>query len=175
MSTSESPSPQPSYKKLYRNFGICAVCLFVVLMFWLRGSNQADVNKARMLAQQTAIRKVLGQDKTIGQQTAQKVGILDKYWDGSGLVYDSMWKMDAIDLSDCPQDFQVAYRRHVAAWQSLASLKASNEGFAGAIKGFFTAGTLIPSYMSGVERAIAEVESTFSEVQQSAIQHGVAP
>ncbi|HEY2157994.1 MAG TPA: hypothetical protein VGH33_20365 [Isosphaeraceae bacterium] len=160
---------------LGRRLLVGAACVLAVFLLWPQGPGQRDLEAARLRTEQAAIRGILDRDKAIGQEAARKVGILDRYWDGSGLVYEIAATMDALDLTGCPRDFQVAYKKHVSAWGALATVKAGNEGFAGAIKGFFTAGLAIVPAMSEMDRAMNEVRTTWSEVQQAAIQHGVAP
>jgi hypothetical protein len=162
-------------ERQYRNVGIGVVCVLAALLLWPRGPSREDVEKARVLAEQRAIRQVLDQDKALGQQIAQRVGVMDQFWDGSALVAEFAGRMDSVDLGGCPQDFQMAYKRHVAAWAAVARAKASNEGFNGAIKGFFTVGLSVLPAMSEVNQAMKEVQSSWSEVQQAAIRHGVAP
>lgn len=156
---------------IYRNAGIGAACLLAVLVLWPRGPSPQDVAKA----EQAAIRGVLGRDRAISQEVAQNAGFMDQYWDGSGMISGLASRMDRIDLTGCPQDFQVAYKKHMSAWAGVAMVKASNEGFNGAIKGFFTVGLSAIPAMSEMDRALKEVNSSWSEVQQAAIRHGVAP
>jgi hypothetical protein len=162
-------------RPIYRDSAIGAACLIAALAAWPRGPGPRDVEAARARAEQAAIREVLGRDEACAQEAAQGAGFLDQYWDGSALVSGLASRMDAIDLSGCPQDFQAAYKKHVLAWASVAQVKASNEGFSGAIKGFFTAGFSMLPAMSDMDRALGEVRSSWSEVQQAAIRRGVAP
>ena len=155
--------------------GIGLTCLLAVFMLWQRGPSQADIERARLLAEQNAIRGVFEQDKTLGQEIGQKIGFLDKYWDGSVLVGELAGKMNRLDLSGCPQDFQLAYKRHATAWAALANVKASNEGFQGFLKGFLTAGLSVVPAIKDMDLAMQEIRSSWLEVQQVAIRHGVAP
>lgn len=122
-----------------------------------------------------AIRTVIDQDKAISQQISQRVGVLDTYWNGSSLVAEMSNRMDAIDLTGCPQDFQFAYKRHVAAWAAVARVKGGNEGLNGAIKGFFTGGLSIFPAWSELDLAMSEVSESWKQVQRAAIAHGVSP
>jgi hypothetical protein len=103
----------------------------------------------------------------------QKVGLLDRYWDGSALVAEHAGRLDAIDLGGCPRDFQGAYKRYVSAWTALARVKASNEGLNGALKGYFSAGLAVLPAMQEVERALKDVDDSSSELRQVAIGHGI--
>ena len=155
--------------------------LFVVFCGSLTGCGCQDKNggltgeQDRIRAQQAAIREVIRQDKAIGEEVGQKVGVVEQYWDSSPLVREIAARMDAIDLSGCPQDFQIAYKRHVFAWASMAQVKASNEGLNGFLKGFFTGGLAAIPAMSEVESAAKQIQATWLEVQETAIKHGVTP
>ncbi len=162
-------------ERQYRNLGIGAVCVLAALVLLSRGPGREDAEQARVFAEQRAIRLVIDEDRALGHEIGQKVGIMDQYWDGSALVAELSDRMDAVDLGGCPQDFQLAYKRHVAAWGAVARVKAGNEGLNGAVKGFFTAGLAVIPAMSAAEEAMKEVQSSWSEVQQAAIRHGVAP
>ncbi len=158
-----------------RDLVIGVACVLAAFLLWPRGPGREDAEKARAIAEQRAIREVIAQDKALGQQLAQRVGFMDKYWDGSSLVAEFAGRMDSIELGGCPRDFQLAYKRHVAAWRAMASVKASNEGFSGALKGFFTAGLAMIPAMSEMEQVMKEVHASWAAVQQAAIHHGVAP
>jgi hypothetical protein len=138
------------YEKNLRYSLIGATGILAFYMSWII-STEGTKNQTR-----AAIQEVLRQDKLVGQETAQKAGILDKYWDGSSLVREVALRMDAIDLGRCPEDFQIAYKRHVSAWASLASTKASNEGLNGFLKGFFTGGLAMMPASSQYDEATKE-------------------
>lgn len=151
--------------KPYSYYGIAAACVLAVVIVWPRGHG----------TEQEAIRRVICQNNVLVEEVVQKAGLMDKYWDGSGLVWELVERLDAIDLTGCPPDFQSAYKKHVAAWASLARVKGNNEGVNGFIKGFMTVGLSVIPAMSQIEGAGGEVMATGSEVQQVAIRHGVAP
>jgi len=130
----------------------------------------SEQEKARI-----AIREVLDQDKLIGQETAKKVGPWEQYVDGSALVGEAARRMDAIDLSRCPQDFQIAYKPHTAAWKLMATTKASNEGINSFLKGFFTLGIGVYYATSQMDEATKQIQLTWLAVQESAIRNGVTP
>lgn len=159
----------------FRYSGIGTACVLALFLAWPRGPSRADLEQARLRATQEAIKRVIHDDHVLSEHAAQRVGLLDQYWDGSTIVSELAGQMDLVDLEGCPQDFQLAYKKHVAAWASLGRVKASHEGFNGFIKGFLTSGlSAIPAF-SEIERAASDVQSTWSEVQQVAIRHGVAP
>lgn len=105
----------------------------------------------------------------------KKMGFKEKYWNASKVLAEWSEKMDAIDLNGCPQDFQAAYKKHVAAWKALAYFQSNNAGLMGFLKSFATAGVLAVPILIENDHVGKEVNATFAELKQIAIKHGVAP
>jgi hypothetical protein len=125
---STTPAKQSS------SVGPVLVVIIAIIAGWFLWSNYAT---------KQSIRRVLAEDAAIPALVMQKAGVLDKYWDSSGLVADLVSRMDRIDISGCPTDFQLAYKRHVSAWSTMARTKGSYEGWSGFLKGFFTGGIVV--------------------------------
>lgn len=131
--------------------------------------------EAAVQRERAAIRSALDQDHAISVEAAKKLTFWDKYWDGSDYVRQICLRMDAIDVSLCPQDFQSAYKKHAAAWAELSRVKSSNEGWSGFLKGMLGGKPAAFSASTELDNAGKSVASSWSDVQQCAISHGVAP
>jgi hypothetical protein len=139
------------------------VALVVAFSFWPSNSSKS------------AIRSVLDEDQRIAAEIDAQFGISHRFWNGSDLLLERAQRMDDVDLSDCPKDFQAAYKRHVMAWMEFARVTASNEGINSLVKGFYSGGMSALPAMSAHEQAGEEINATWSQVQQVAIAYGVAP
>jgi len=122
-----------------------------------------------------SIRNVLKEDAALPELVMSNAGPLDKYWDGSMLVMDIVGRMKKIDISGCPSDFQVAYKRHIAAWEAVACVKRNYEGWNGFLKGLLSLGKSVVTTQSAYDESQRELQSTWSEVERVAIKHGVVP
>jgi len=97
-------------------------------------------------------------------------------WDGdSGLMFEFANRQNAIDLSRCPSDFQISFKRHVAAWSEKASWASNNWGIPVIAKGILTAGIGTIADKNKWEELKKNCRTTYLAVQESAIQHGVTP
>jgi hypothetical protein len=63
---------------------------------------------------QIAILRVLKEHKAAEAAFAQ-ITILDKNWNAGPIFWQYTNRIDSIDLTGCPKDFQAAYKRHVLA------------------------------------------------------------
>lgn len=155
-----------SLKALVFALVLTTVFLSLILYGWFEWSN---------LSTRAAIGRVLKEDSALSASVLQNANWLDKNWDGSGLVLTLVARMDQIDLSGCPTDFQHAYKCHVAAWGNLARVKRSNEGLNGCVKAFLTAGLSAIPAMNDMDTSSKEIQTTWQEVQRISIDHGVTP
>lgn len=124
---------------------------------------------------------VLAADHHLKKEVASQSGIYEKYWDASGNALRYVGGMRAIDLSHCPPDFQVAYLRHVHAWDSAQQEMAHNQGLSGVIKGFFggivgpVAGYDVYNTASKEhEGAIRAITESWNDVELIALKYGVS-
>lgn len=132
-------------------------------------------SKDKSESTQFHIRRVFQQDKAIAYEMENKLGFIEKFWNASAVLAEWSAKMDAVDLTGCPQEFQAAYKKHVAAWKALAYFQSNNAGLKGFLKSFATAGVLAVPIMLENDQVGKEVNATFAELKQIAIKHGVAP
>ena len=85
-------------------------------------------------------------------------------------------ELEALDMSDCPPEFRVAYRHHIGAWRELqAAVREIPDGFwsqvfAGALnawlRGEADGGT--SRLEGGVNRALERIRDTWIEVERIA-------
>lgn len=86
-------------------------------------------------------------------------------------IMDYCSKCNAIDISECPAEVQVAYRRHVGAWRKMAQ-------FWGKIDAILPGFRLLSANSEwGQERGelLKEIERTWKDVEDRAAFHGVVP
>jgi hypothetical protein len=123
-----------------------------------------------------AIRSVCKQAKAIARQWAAKARFWKELcWGSSGRILEIARQLDAIDLNGCPQDFQAAFKKNIAALEELGRVMSNNEGLPGFTKNLLTFGQAYPAAMKDLDEAEKAVDSTDSDIQQCAIRHGVAP
>ena len=154
---------------------ICVACAVVAFSFWPHRPNADDAEKVRRLAaleaERTAIRRVLAQSDAV--KSKNKFGFLDKYYDGSEAWYKLTAQLNGIDLRGCPQDFEIAFRKDVAAHKRVVELASTHMGLSGILKGAVTMGASGVSGEMEAGKINNELRSAALEMQESAIRHGV--
>ncbi len=100
-------------------------------------------------------------------------------------------KMRAIETSACPQDFRLAYLKHIHAWESLAAVEEEAKRFN---QNYNSSGAMVESFIRGLyfdvfgktqeaiaahkqlqqnySKAIDEVRFTYHEVEKIAVGYG---
>lgn len=82
----------------------------------------------------------------------------------------------AVDVSDCPADFRMAFQAHVNAWQNSVSALANNTAGNAFLEGF-TAGVTQDSRFIGqagdrADMAASQINATYDVLTQIAAHHG---
>jgi len=138
-----------------------------------------EEEQARIAMQEnttTAIREVLDQYKVIFQDVEKRGDSWGSLLDGdSGLMFEFAKRQNAIDLSRCPSDFHIAFKRHVAASHEQALWVSNNYGIPTIAKGIITAGLGTIADSNKWEELKKNIRTTYLAVQESAIQYGVTP
>jgi hypothetical protein len=110
---------------------------------------------------------------------------------GAQSVADVVRRMRAIDLNGCPDDFRVAYHKHIEAWEMMASVEANVRAFQNQndpasvvvesfVRGFladpFGKANELKAAQNQLQReyqdALRQVHATWDEVEDSAARHG---
>jgi hypothetical protein len=90
--------------------------------------------------------------------------------------------LERLDMSDCPPDFQVAYRHHMGAWrEAQAAIQALPDGF---LEGLFMGAMNrilrgerdggVHRLEIGLNRALERVRDTWIEVEKIGARYGAA-
>jgi hypothetical protein len=81
-----------------------------------------------------------------------------------------------IDLSNCPQDFRMAFQAHIFAWQKAAPALANNSLGTNFLEGVLAGTTDDPRFIgqaSGqAEMAVQQINATYYDVTQMAAHYG---
>ena len=72
----------------------------------------------------------------------------------------------AMDVSEMPRDFRLAWRKHTKAWRDYSAFMSDSEG------SLYWAGTNSKEYIDRETAYTSEIESTWYEVMRSARKHG---
>ncbi|MBO4422054.1 MAG: hypothetical protein J5879_01340, partial [Clostridia bacterium] len=88
-------------------------------------------------------------------------------------------RMRAIDTSDCPGDFRMAYERHIHAWEGMRDqvlsepdgvLESLFVGFINGLSGDFTGG--LADMGKAEQYWNQQIKDTFNEVRAVALKYG---
>ncbi|HEX3152188.1 MAG TPA: hypothetical protein VHR66_29210 [Gemmataceae bacterium] len=155
-----------------------------VIIAWSGGcftKNSASEADQKAALERQAIARVFAADKSLHRQleqlpdnakTSELVGAIRRYCDS----------LDRLDMTNCPVEFQVAYKHHIAAWRKFeGAVRQLPDGFfSGAIQGTVNLVTK-GEWDGGVGRMQAEVQAcqdnlkaSWQDVERIAAQHGVA-
>ena len=134
---------------------LCVGFTFYSAGTWLFGES------AQVKAMKEVLRQDLEMKRTI--EETNSVTWISKY----------TREVDDADLLECPPDFQKAYQAHIAVWKELA--RASQEGQdMGFLAAMWKVGTTsMGDAIKYQEKYNREAESTWSDVEDAAKQHGV--
>jgi hypothetical protein len=148
-------------KNFYKNLP-----LFVIIFIFI--NLQVACNKGNLpFTASSAIRKVLQQDAQFSTERREKERAEENE---SGKDYSSKLKdrdepkkeyyskMKDIDTSNCPSDFQIAFRHHVDAWNSL-----SHYGIWHGTEGYSLASEDVTSTWREVEKVAAKYDVVMPE------------
>ena len=126
----------------------------------------AEINKSKDAEYRQALKSVLDQDAQTGENTKNNASIED-------LMNANMRrtnKMRAIDLSQCPADFQAAYIEHIGAWTSVNDLLSDMKRFQNKYDSF---GACVEAFLRGMFfdfGMIGEMEAEKQRINQRASQ-----
>lgn len=156
------PSPQPFSGGKFTQRVVLIIGVLAGLVIWLV---LPEISARR------AIREVLRSDGEI--TVSMKKPLEGMHWDSSEVFNDAASRRDRIDLSGCPQDFQLAYKNYVGACVEVARVQKSYQGWNGFVKGYLMPGISIAKGMSEQEAAEKRLDSSWQALQESSIRHGV--
>lgn len=168
--------------------------LFVafILGLYCTGCDKTDFQSINQFRYKSAIEKVLADDSRFAQEKPplredlSPDEALDLYARGIS-IYVS--KAQNFDSSSVPNDFAMAYRNHLRAWQRTGEMYACHpkigtfwgnftEGFIRGMLGDATGGAFekqanIDQWVSQVQIAEGDIETTWNDVENIARQYGV--
>ena len=134
-------------------------------------------------SERSAIERVISMDKQISDET---IGAVPDDGTPSNLAFaisQYCGRAEKQDVSDCPADFQVAYKYHVRAWREAQA--AVNELpddflsglFMGAMNGIFRGETDggTARLEGDLKQANEKINSTWMELEKIAAAHDIAP
>lgn len=159
--TVENSNPvQVEQTKSQRNktiFKLVAAIVVIVLVVFIIGSCLGTSDKE-------AIETVIAKDKAIGESFEAPKSIAD----AKKMLASIVDQMQRINLDDCPEDFRVAYQKHINAWQqtSVAFQKIPNSKWDWPFWKIFT------GYDLDKEEKL--IQSTWYEVKNIAIKYKVS-
>lgn len=129
-----------------------------------------------------AILRVLREDEAVSRETVHAVGAHDSPSNYALAIARYVSRMRAVDTSDCPPEFRVAYKHHLDAWVELQEevAKLPDDFLEGLFVGMIN-GLLRREIDGGltrmgdaIESATKGVNATFREVETIAARHGAA-
>lgn len=137
----------------------CVVFTLYSFISWMTGDS----------AQVAAIKEVIRQDIELKQSLSE---MNDEKW---CKLY--VREADDADLVGCPKDFQQAYQSHLAVWREIDD-RSSNGEEMGFWRAMWTVATLssrdVRDALAKQEEYNRRAETTWLEVEQTALDHGVA-
>ncbi len=166
-------------KRPWRGVGISVILVGVVVgLGWvvIQGAMPGDSG------QMEAILRVLTEDDGISKETMGSLSTDDTPSVYAEAIGRYLIQVQAVDTSDCPADFRVAFKRHLDCWIDLrTALKAMPDDF---LQGFFVG--FMNGYFFGekdggmnrmtgnVRQAALEIRTSFREVEEIAAKYGAA-
>jgi hypothetical protein len=142
--------------------GIAIAVIFVWLLF-LRPAYRIN-----------AIESVLRKDRATHDKIVSEMKIVDKVWDSSGSIGRYVQALRQIDLGSCPDDFSIAFRYHIQAWEKYEVIARSIGGFRGFFRSFFGGGHAVISGFDDASEAQNKIQKTWQEVLRIAGKYGAS-
>jgi hypothetical protein len=130
------------------------------------------VGCSRAVPHAAPIEKVIAADIALQHAAERRMGLWEKYWDRSAIIGQYAGQIAALDLSECPADFQQAYLAHTQAWASFHRQLANNSGFNGFVKGLLLPYRIGDVVLEG-ENEQKQIQSTWFAVERVAQKYGV--
>ncbi len=119
------------------------------------------------------IEDVLAQYIQIIQEETAKLGLVETLWDSSDFAHRTLKRIQSIDVSACPKDFQIAFEKHVQAWRKYQNVAEKWGGFSGFLRGFISGGFAIIECLDESSDMTRDFKYTLQEVCNIAQKYGV--
>jgi hypothetical protein len=159
--------------------GVAGLAALLGLGFFLNDGGPQDREESRAAE---AMLRVLTEEQRIAQETVRAVGANAPPSAYADAIAVYVMQAGRIDVSDCPAEFRVAFRRHLEAWVALRETikplpNDAVEGFVvGLLNGYFYGekdGGLA-RMTENVQQAAGNVKACFGAVEDIAAKHDVA-
>jgi GYF domain 2 len=159
--------------------GVAILAMVLGLVWVVRDGGLVSESRA---SQAAAMLRVLRENDSVSNLTVRAVGVKETPSAYTQAIASYLSRMRAVDTSDCPADFRVAYKHHLEAWEELQAAVGELpdsflEGvFVGALNGLLR-GELdggMTRMLDSIKRASQEVRDSFREVENIAARSDVA-
>jgi hypothetical protein len=165
--------------------GLVVACLILAQVSGVGcSSNFSDKSGGVSQAEKTkqAILLILREDERIAKATKDSVSKDASPSHVASQIGAYYSRTEALDLSNCPADFRVAYRQHIRAWREAQAAVAElpDDFVEGAFMGFFNG--LLRGELDGgagrlqgdLKKAVDKVNSTWDEVEKIGAKYDAA-